>query len=140
MQQLERHAFKRLGDLRVDNIGREDVLTVLTPIWTAKPGTARRVRRNIRATLSWCQAHGFVQYNVARDVIDGALPAMPAVKENYRALPYAEVSEALATIEASGASLAAKLALRFLVLTSARSGEARGAMWSPALGFCWTLD
>ena len=129
MQQLERHAFKRLGDLRVDNIGREDVLTVLTPIWTAKPGTARRVRRNIRATLSWCQAHGFVQYNVARDVIDGALPAMPAVKENYRALPYAEVSEALATIEASGASLAAKLALRFLVLTSARSGEARGAMW-----------
>ena len=29
IQQLERHAFKRLGNLNVDNIGREDVLAVL---------------------------------------------------------------------------------------------------------------
>ena len=33
-------------------------------------------------------------------------------------------------MEASGASLAAKLCFRFLVLTATRSGEARGAVWS----------
>ena len=109
MQQLERHAFKRLGTMPVDRIGREDVLTVLTPIWTAKPETARRVRRATRATLNWCQAHGFVEYNAAGEAVDGALPSMPAVKAHFRALPYREVASALHTIQTSKASLTAKL-------------------------------
>ena len=129
MQQLERHAFPILGDRRVDRIGREDVLRVLTPIWTSRPEAARKLRQRIRATLAWAQAHGYVEHNVAGDAISGALPAMPAVKEHYRALPYGEVADALAIVEASGASLPAKLCLRFLVLTAARSGEARGATW-----------
>ena len=129
-QILERHAFPRLGDLRVDEIDRMHVLTVLTPLWTVKPETARRVRRNIRATLQWAMAHGYVETNVAGEAIDGALPAMPAVKAHFRALPYQEVPAALDTVEASGASLAAKLCLRFLVLTTARSGEARAATWA----------
>ena len=129
MQQLERHAFKKLGTLPVDRIGREDVLTVLTPIWTAKPETARRVRRAIRATLKWCQAHGFVEFNAAGEGVDGALPKMPAVKSHFRALPYREVASALETIQASRASLTAKLAFRFLVFTAARTSEIRGARW-----------
>ena len=44
-------------------------------------------------------------------------------------LPYREVGEALATVEGSSASLAARLCFGFLVLTAARSGEARGARW-----------
>ena len=111
MQQLERHAFKRLGELPVGRIGREDVLAVLTPIWATKPETARRIRRHIRATLKWCQAHGWVQFNAAGEVIDGALPRMPAVRAHLRALPYREVSEALDTVNASTATPTAKLAL-----------------------------
>ena len=129
LQQLERHAFPVLGNMDVDRIGREDVLRVLTPIWTVKPETARKLRQRIRATLRWAEAHGHVAYNVAGEGIDGALPAMPAVREHYRALPYREVAAALETATASRASLAAKLCLRFLVLTAARSGEARGATW-----------
>ena len=86
-QILERHAFPRLGDLRVDEIDRMHVLAVLTPLWTVKPETARRVRRNIRTTLLWAMAHGYVETNVAGEAIDGALPAMPAVKAHFRALP-----------------------------------------------------
>ena len=46
-----------------------------------------------------------------------------------RALPYRDVAAALATIEASGSSLSAKACLTFTILTAARSGEARGAIW-----------
>ena len=130
MQQLERHAFARLEDIPVNQIGREDVLAVLTPIWTTKPETARRVRRTIKATLRWCQAHGFVEHNAAGEAIAGALPAMAAVKQHFRALPYAEVPEALQVVEGSRASPAVRLCLRFLILTAARSGEARGATWT----------
>ena len=130
MATLENHAFPILGGMRVDRIRREDVLRALTPIWTAKPETARRVRQRIRAVLRWAWAHGYVSENVAGEGIDGALPAMPAVKEHFRALPFQEVSEALEAVQESRASKAAKLCLRFLVLTAARSGEARGATWA----------
>ncbi len=129
MQQLEHHAFMRLGAIRVDRIGREDVLAVLTPIWSTKPETAKRVRQHIRATLKWCQAHGFVEFNAAGEAIDGALLRMPAVKAHLRALPYRVVSAALDTVEGSTASLTAKLALRFFILTAARTLEVRGATW-----------
>ena len=130
MQQLERHAFKRLGDVPVDKIGRREVLDVLVPIWTAKPEAARKLRQRIRATLRWAEAHGYVEHNVAGEGIDGALPAMPTVKAHFRALPYCDVAAALATVETSGASQAAKLCLRFTVLTAVRSGETRGATWA----------
>lgn len=129
LARLEKHAFKRLGNMPVDRIGRDDVLRVLTPIWTAKPETARKLRQGIQGTLGWAQAHGFVEHNVAGEAISGALPSMPSVKEHLRALPYGEVADALAAIAASESSPAAKLCLRFVVLTAVRNGEARGATW-----------
>ncbi|MXW59405.1 MAG: site-specific integrase [Acidimicrobiia bacterium] len=54
---------------------------------------------------------------------------MPRVKSHFRSLPYAEVEDALAVVEKSGASPSAKLCLRFTVLTAARSCEARNAQW-----------
>ena len=127
---LRTYAFPGIGKLPLDRIERRDVLAVLTPIWSAKPETARRVRQRIRTILKWAQAHGFVEHNMAGEAIDGALPLMPRVKKHFRALPYAEVPAALVTVDASPASMAAKLCLRFLILTAARSGEARGATWS----------
>ena len=127
---LERHAFPVLGNMRVDRIGREDVLRVLTPLWTSKPEQARKLRRRIRATLAWCQAHGHIEHNIAGDAIDGALPAQPAVKEHLRALPYRDVAAALATVDSSRSSPTAKLCLWFTILTAARSGETRGAAWA----------
>jgi len=128
-QTLERHAFPILGDMPVNRIGREEVLQVLTPIWSVRMETARRVRQRIRTILRWCMAHGYVEHNAAGEAIDGALPPMPRLRAHLRAMPYREVAAALATVEASRASLASRLCLRFLVLTAARSGEARGATW-----------
>ncbi len=41
---LQTYAFPTLGDHLVGHITSADVLAVLTPIWTDKPETARRVR------------------------------------------------------------------------------------------------
>ena len=129
IQTLERHAMPTLGNKPLDRIDRGGVLQVLTPIWTTRPETARRVRQRMRTVFKWAMAHGFMESNPAGEAIDGALPAMPKVKAHFRALPYQEVKSALDTVAASQASIAAKLCFRFLVLTAARSGEARGATW-----------
>ena len=45
-----------LGNMPVDRIHQSDVLACLTPIWTTKQETARRVRQRIRAVLRWATA------------------------------------------------------------------------------------
>ena len=129
MQTLERRAMPALGNTPLDRLERGDVLRVLNPIWTTRPETARRVRQRMRTVFRWAIAHGFMEVNLAGEAIDGALPPMPKVKAHLRSLPYQDIGAALDTVEASQASVAAKLCFRFLVLTAARSGEARGAVW-----------
>ena len=126
---LERYAFDRIGNLPLQRIERSDIIAVLTPIWTTKPETARRVRQRIRKVMQYGMAHGWVDINPAGEAIDGALPPMPKVHNHQRALPYSHVPAALDKIARSQASEAAKLCLHFLVLTAVRSGEARGARW-----------
>ncbi|WP_419933341.1 tyrosine-type recombinase/integrase [Candidatus Poriferisodalis sp.] len=127
---LHRHA-EPLMDLPVDRITRADVLEVLHPIWHDKPETARRVRQRIRTVLSYAMAlHEHIPSNAAGDGIDAALPPMPRVRNHQRALHYRGVPGALTRVAACNSSSAAKLCLRFLVLTAVRSAEARGARWS----------
>ena len=127
-QVMGRHILPALGGKPVDRIGREDVLRVLTPIWSSRPAQAKKVRQRIKAVLSWAQAHGHVEVNVAGEAIDGALPRQPAVRSHLRALPHQEVPAALIAIGASGEQ-AVKACIRFVVLTACRSGEARLATW-----------
>ena len=105
------YAYPVLGDRRVDRIGRQDVLGVLTPIWLSKHALAVKVRGRIRATLGWAQAHDYVEHNVAGECIDGALPRLAVVKGHHRALDYPEIAAALDAIEASTAGLSARACL-----------------------------
>ena len=117
MQTLERHPMPTLGSMPLDRIVRSAVLRVLTPIWATRPEKARRVRQRMRTVFRWPMARGFMDTNPAGEAIDGALPPMPKVKAHLR------------TVDASQASMSARLCFKFLVLTAARSGEARGALW-----------
>lgn len=141
LSSLERYAFARIGDTPLHRIERSDIIAVLSPIWTTKPETARRVRQRIRKVMQYGMAHGWVETNPASEAIDGALPSMPKVKNHQRALPYSEVPAALDKIAQSQASEASRLCLRFLVLTAVRSGEARGARWTEidVEGATWTI-
>ena len=129
LKALELYAFPTLGDLPVDRIDRLAIVAVLSPIWTTKPETARRVRQRIRTVFTWAMALGFLDTNPAGESVSGALPPMPRSKGHFRALPFVDVPGAVQMVDESQASIAAKLCLRFVVLTACRSGEARGATW-----------
>ena len=141
IQTLERHAFPKIGNQKIDTVSRTNVLAVLAPIWSTRPETARRVRQRMRTIFKWAMANELIEANPAGEAIDGALPSMPKVKAHLRALPYREVGPALRTVEASQTSPASKHCLKFLILTAARSGEARGATWDEIdlEGAAWTI-
>ena len=126
---LRDYAAPRVGDKRVDQITTADVLSVLVPIWSTKRETARRVRQRIGAVMKWAVAKGYREDNPAGDAIGAALPRHGGSTRHFPALPHNQVGAALATVRASGAWIGTKLAFKFLVLTAARSGEARNARW-----------
>ena len=128
-QRAERYVFPAIGDIPIDQITRAEVLEILTPVWTVKPETARRIRLIVKTVMSWAMAYGYIQVNPAGEIIDAALPAMPKFRQHFRSLAYPEVADAIAAVETSTAFRSTKLAFKFLVLTAARSVEVRGVTW-----------
>ena len=128
LHSLERHAFPRLGSRPVSEVASADVLEVLTPIWHVKVQTARNVRQRISAVMEWAIAMNLRSDNPC-DRLGPVLGKQNEVVRHMRALPHRDVAAAVTAVRASNAAEAVKLAFEFLVLTSARWGEVRGARW-----------
>jgi integrase len=122
-----------MGQLRVSDIKLAHVLDVLQPIWIDKTETASRLRGRIEAVLDWATARGYRDgANPARwkGHLDQLLarPSKIAKPKHYAALPADAMSEFLVRLRASEGTGAR--ALEFAILTAARSGEVRGALWA----------
>jgi integrase len=129
MNTLAEYVFPALGDRRVDHIDTPDVLRVLSPIWLAKPETARRVRQRVRTVMDWAKAAG---YRAGENPVDGVakgLPRQPDRAHHHAALPYARVPEFIRQLRESVAGEPARLAFEFLVLTATRTNEVLRATW-----------
>jgi integrase len=122
---------KPLWDRPVDFIDVAGVLECLQPIWQAKPETASRLRGRIEAVLDSARVKGLRSGdNPARwkGNLDHILPrAKKLSRGHHAAMHYAEVPAFIARLRRRE-SIAA-LALEFLILTAARSGEVLGARW-----------
>jgi hypothetical protein len=100
---LEAYAFPRLGKHRVADITPADVLAVLTPIWTEKPETARRVRQRIGTVMKWAVAQGWRLDNPAESIAKALPKHDRKVKAHRKALPYADVAKCIDAVRASSA-------------------------------------
>lgn len=129
---LRDHA-QLIRDKPVDQVSTDDVIAVLTPIWSTKPETAKRVRGRIERVLDAAKAHGLRP----RDAMNPATwrghlaLLMPApsklTRGHHAALPWRQAPTFMAQLQDREA-LAARC-LEFVILTAARSGEALGATW-----------
>ena len=128
---LTRHA-QAVMDLRVDAVTTADCIGVLRDLWHSKRETARKTKHRLSTIFKLAVAEGHRPDNPI-DVASAALPNRRGDAQRSRsqaALPHAGVAKALATVHGTDAWAGTKLAFRFLVLTAARSGEVRGALWS----------
>lgn len=130
---LETYAEPIMGHLDVAEIGQDEVLRVLDPIWRTKTETASRLRGRIEQVLDWAKTRGHRQgENPAawRGHLDKLLPKPEKIAKvkHHAAVPVEEAAAAVAAIRSiEGVSAQALL---FQVLTAGRSGEIRGARWS----------
>ena len=128
---LETYASPLVGK-PVDAITTDDVLAVLTPIWTTKAETASRLRGRIEKVLDAAKAKDFREAeNPARwrGHLDHLLPKRPKLSRGHHpAMAYENVPAFIGRLKESD-SIAGQ-ALELCILTAARSGEIIGMRWT----------
>lgn len=136
---LEAYVFPSLGETLVSDIEGPQIRDVLATIWLTKPETARRVRQRIGAVLDWAYAKGFRSSEAPMRSLARGLPRQPKKKGHFEALPYERVPALIDELRERPSI--GRLALEFLILTAARSGEVRGCTWTELdlKGRTWTI-
>lgn len=131
---LQTYAYPSIGGKLPADVSLADVKAILLPMWATKTETATRLRQRIEAVLDNAavheKAHG--RYNPARwkGNLDQVLPNARKVTKrvHHAAAPYDDVPRILSALRDK--DFVSAYCLRFTILTAARSGEARGALWN----------
>ena len=125
---LKQYAMPKIGRRRVSEITAADVLDIVGGIWTDRHETAKKVKRRLGAVLAWAVTQGYRSDNPVQ-AITVALPKADNLKGHFKAIPHEEVRTAIETVRASQAHPSTIRCFEFLILTAARSGEARLMTW-----------
>ena len=139
---LKEYAYPVIGQKGLEEIGMEDVLKILTPIWQTKTETASR----LRGRLEWIFAAAITKQlrlgsNPAlwRGLLQTILPAPKKFQKtiHHKAMPYAAIPEFISNLrEMNGV---AALALEFLILNANRTSEVIDANRSEVVESIWTI-
>ena len=122
----------------IDEVTSRHLVDCLAVVWRDKPATAKKLVQHLLAAFH----HGISVDLIDVSPLDKAKIGLGRLKpkgQNFRALPYSEVSAALAKVRASDAHTSTKLAMEYLTLTACRSGEVRGATWDEIQAGVWTI-
>ncbi len=130
---MKTYARPVIGTKPVNTISTEDILKILSPIWTTKTETAKRVQGRIENILDFAAAHKYCDpMNPARwrGHLDKLLPKPSRVKRviHHPSMPFTEVPTFMEELSRNGSVSA--LALQFLILTATRTNEVLQAQWS----------
>ncbi len=143
---LATYVYPIIGAMPVDQITKADVVKIVQPLWLDKNETASRIRGRIEALLDFAIMREYRrnESNPARLRLLG-LPKRKQVRKmhpvrHHPAMPFAEVPVFMADL-ATRDSISAR-ALRFTILTAARTNEVLGATWSEInlKSAVWTLS
>jgi integrase len=125
---VENYVNPKLGKRPLHTIGTADVLSVLSPIWTDKHETAKRLKQRLSTIFDWAKGAGQFPHENPVNGLKKALPAVKQRHEHMAAMAWQDLPAFMRDL--SGREGDSARTLEFLILTATRSGEARGARWS----------
>jgi integrase len=135
---LEQYAYPVIGSIPVNEITVDHIHDLLKPLWIEKTETASRLRGRIQVVLNYAIVKKMMPApNPA--VWEGNLSALLPSKskttkpDNQPALKLVDAQRWWSELKQRDGM--GSLALRFLTLTAARSGEVRGMRWDEVVLF-----
>jgi integrase len=132
-RRLERYAYPLIGTKAVSTIGTDDVVRVLQPIWRTRHITATRLRQRLEQILDYAMTAGHRPEGLNPARWKGHLKHLLPVTNGNRPAHHAAVAwrdmPALMR-ELAGIETVPAMALRWTILTLARTIETRRALWA----------
>ncbi len=142
LRTMEQYVHPFIGEKKLDDIGTNDVMRILKPIWAEKTETASRVRERIERVINAAIAGGLRQNrNPAswRGHLQFLLPAPSKMRviKHHASVPYTQVPGLYEKLKTNPALSA--ITLRFLILTAARTSEVIGCRWEEIQQTTWNI-
>ncbi len=134
---LSHHVLPKIGDLPIEELDQHIIKKTLEPIWNTKAETARKSLGHIGQTLKYAAALGLDVDMQATMKARALLGKQRHKVEHIPAMPYRDAPKFYRWL--ADLSGAVPLALRFLILTVARTSEVRLARFDEINGDIWTL-
>ena len=108
---LRDYAFPKIGRMPVDAVGQPEVLMCLSPIWTEKHETAKRLAQRIKTVLDVARSKGLREgENPVTAIRDGGvLPKVTKKPKHHAAMDWREVPAFFADLKARKAMAAKAL-------------------------------
>ena len=130
---LKTYARPTIGNVPVDRVETEEILAILTPLWTQKTETAKRVQGRIENILDFAAARKWREpINPARwrGHLDKLLPKPSKVTkvQHFPAMDFKSVPAFMTELEVNESF--SSLALQLLILTATRTSEVLRATWT----------
>ncbi|GAA0325882.1 site-specific integrase [Sphingomonas oligophenolica] len=137
MSPLNVHIIPKLGEVPIEDVDQHQLIDVLRPIWHDKSDSARKALNRLNMTLKHAAALGLNVDLQAPMKARALLGKQRHTAEHIPSLPYADAPAFYASLVRSEGIAA--LALRFLILTVARTSEVRCATFDEFEADIWNL-
>jgi integrase len=137
MSPLKVHIIPKLGRYPVEEINQHTLLEVLQPIWHEKSAIARKALNRVNLTLKHAAALGLDVDLQATMKVQALLGKQRHTVEHIPSIPYKDAPAFYQWLKTQPGVSA--LALRFLMLTVARTSEVRFATFDEIKGDIWHL-
>lgn len=129
---LRTYIFPKLGKKNVAELTPRDFADALRPIWLEKAETASRVKQRCHAVMKWCLVQELAKGNPV-DGIDHLLPTQQSKRvrvQHQPSLPWRDLPAFVNGVLRSQPPNVTRHLMEFVILTAARSGEARAMTWA----------
>lgn len=130
---LATYAWPKLGKRPVADVRTAEVMDALALIWHSKPETASRVLQRLSLIFAFAISN---DWRERANPCDRATEFLGAARKgerergNHASMHWRDVPKFIADLRGRQGLASSRLCFEFLILTAARSGEARGARWS----------
>lgn len=130
MSPLSVHVLPKIGNLAIEDVDQHELKRVMEPIWHEKPDTARKAMNRMNLTLKHAAALGL---EVDLQAVMKAQALLGKRRHEVKHIPSLPHQDAPAFYNwLCEKPLVSALALRFLILTVARTSEVRFATTAEA--------
>lgn len=134
---LKTHVLPKIGAMAIEDIDQHELKRILEPIWHEKPDTARKAMNRINLTLKYAAA---LDLDVDLQAVMKAQALLGKRRHSVQHIPSLPYKKAPAFYQyLCTLSLPSAFALRFLMLTVARTSEVLLATHTEIEGNIWTI-